>query len=265
MGLIIAEGDLGGHARSGLFERTFPMKFVIGLVAGASALCLASSALAAPPAPIAPGDEAAWGFYFKSDHRAVVVPANTAFIKSAPSSKALAGGICVSRDNNTEFFIYMSYANFEDLFTSQGKLPSADILALQHLQYRAQFKPLFLPLMPIGNTDSKTVHQFFRFSVPFKNTEAFVQAAAKANAMVATEIKGAAVAVFQPAAGGGTNEVNVLHVRIIYPDNKSLGIGMDNYFKGGKAGATFNEMWSLSTGIASNSVEDCDQFSYAKK
>ena len=40
MGLIIAEGDLGGHARSGLFERTFPMKFVIGLVAGASALCL---------------------------------------------------------------------------------------------------------------------------------------------------------------------------------------------------------------------------------
>ena len=65
MGLIIAEGDLGGHARSGLFERTFPMKFVIGLVAGASALCLASSALAAPPAPIAPGDEAAWGFYLK--------------------------------------------------------------------------------------------------------------------------------------------------------------------------------------------------------
>ncbi len=265
MGLIIAEGDLGGHARSGPFERTFPMKFVIGLVAGASALCLASSAFAAPPAPIPPGYGAAWGAYFKSDHRAVAVAAMKEFIKSAPSSKTLAGGICVSRDNNTEFFVYTSYANFEDLFTAQGKLPSADIMALQHLQYRAQFKPLILPLMAVGNTDSKMVHQFFRFSVPFKNTEAFVQAASKANAMVATEIKGSAVAVFQPAAGGGTNEVNILHVRIVYPDNKSLGMGIDNYFKGGKAGATFNEMWSLSTGIASNSVEDCDQFSYAKK
>ncbi len=134
-------------------------------------------------------------------------------------------------------------------------------MALEHLEYRAQFKPL----MSVVNTNGKTVHEFFRFSVPLKNTEAFVQAASKLNVMLATEIKGAAVAVFQPAAGGGTNEVNVLHVRIVYPDDKSLGMSLDNAFKGGKAGAAFNEMWSLSTGIASSSVEDCEQFSYAKK
>ena len=103
MGLIIAEGDLGGHARSGPFERTFPMKFVIGLVAGASALCLASSAFAAPPAPIAPGDGAFTVLFFKSDHRAVAVAAVTAFMKSTPTSKALASGVCVSRTNANRF------------------------------------------------------------------------------------------------------------------------------------------------------------------
>ena len=264
-GLFTGEVALSDHACTGQFESNFPMKLAIGLLAGASALCLASSAFAAPPAPIAPGEGAAWGAYFKSDHRAVVVAAMKEFLKSAPSSKTLAGGICVSRDNNTEYLVYTSYANFADLFTAHGNLPSADIQALAHLQYRAQFKPLILALMPVGNTDSKTVHQFFRFSVPLKNTEAFVQAASKVNVTLATEIKGASVAVFQPAAGGGTNEVNVLHVRIVYPDDKSLGMSLDNAFKGGKAGAAFNEMWSLSTGIASSSVEDCEQFSYAKK
>ena len=56
----------------GHLKERFPMKFVIGLAAGASALCLASAAFAAPPPPIAPGDGAFSVFYFKSDHRAVV-------------------------------------------------------------------------------------------------------------------------------------------------------------------------------------------------
>ena len=54
MGLIIAEGDLGGHARSGSFERTFPYEIRdwscgrgFSPVPGVVCLCRAT----APPSP----------------------------------------------------------------------------------------------------------------------------------------------------------------------------------------------------------------------
>lgn len=234
------------------------MKIAIGLIAGASALCLAASAFAAAPTPITPGDGVFAVSWHKSKHRAAAVAAyKTAW--TAPS-KSLSHGICVSRDNNTDFMVFSAFANFEDNFTSERTALSADNLALREPQYSASYKPL----MPVGDTNGKTVHQFFRFSVPFKNTEAFIQAASRANSAVSTETKGAFLGVFMPAAGGGTNEANVLHVRIVYPDNKSLGMSIDNYFKGTKGAAGFNEMWALSTGIVSNSIEDCEQFPTAK-
>lgn len=235
------------------------MKLVIGLVAGASALCLASSAFAASPPPIAPGDGAFTVLFFKSDHRAVAVAAVTAFMKSTPTSKALASGVCVSRTNATDFLTYGTYANFEDLLTTLSVMPSAETLALWKLQYRAHFKPL----IPFTSPDGKTVEHFFRFSVTTKNTDAFVQAASKLSSQLATEIKGASLLVAMPV-GGGTNEANVLHVRLIFPDNKSLGMSIDNFFKGSNGATSFKEMWSLSTGMSST-IEDCEQFPIAKK
>ena len=259
MGLVIAEATLGDHARSGQFERNFPMKLVIGLVAGASALCLASSAFAAPPPPIAPGDGAFTVLFFKSDHRAVAVAAVTAFMKSTPTSKALASGVCVSRTNATDFLTYGTYANFEDLLTTRSVMPSAETLALWKLQYRAHFKPL----IPFTSPDGKTVEHFFRFSVPTNNTDAFAQAAAKLSAQLAADNKGASLLVAMPV-GGGEDEANVMHVRMIYPDNKSLGMALDNFFKGGKAGVPFREMRALATGMIGN-IEDCEQFPIAQK
>ena len=252
MGSLIAEAGLGGHARSGPSERQFPMKLVIGLAAGASALCLASAAFAAPAPPIAPGDGAATNYFFKSDNRTVAVAALTSFLRAA-SSTATVKGICVSRTNNTDFWAYRAYPNFEDLLTAPSPNPSADILALWKFQYRADFKPL----MAFKPVSGKTVEHSFRFSVPTKNTDAFVQAASKLSSQVATEIKGASLLVATPI-GGGENEANVLHVRMIFPDNKSLGMSIDNFFKGSNGATSFKEMWSLSTGM-SNTIEDCEQ------
>ncbi len=235
------------------------MKFVIGLVAGASALCLASSAFAAPPAPIPPGDGSFGGLFLKSDHRAVAVAAITAFTKSTPPSKALGAGICVDRTNATDFSVFGAYASFEDNYTSGRSVPSAEVLALWKMRYRANFKPL----IPFAIVEGKTVEHFFRFSVPTNNTDAFVQAASKLSAQLATDNKGASLMVAAPV-GGGEDESNVVHVRMIYPDNKSAGMALDNFFKGGKAGAAFKEMRALSTGMIGN-IEDCEKFSYAKK
>ena len=235
------------------------MKLAIGFIAGASALCLAASAFAAPTTPITPGDGAMSALFFKSDNRPVAVAALMTFMKSQPSSKALAQGVCVSRTNTTDFFAYGAYPNFEDLLATQVAMPSADVLALWKLQYRAAFKPLISG----PSADGKTVHQFFRFSVPMKNTEAFVQAASKFNSQLSTEIKGASLLVAMPI-GGGTDEAGVLHVRVVNPDNKSLGMTIDNFFKGTKGATAFNEMWALSTGM-SNTIEDCEQFPIAKK
>ena len=238
----------------GHLKEHFPMKFVIGLVAGASALCLASSTFAAPLPPIPPGDGAATNYFFKSDNRTVAVAALTSFMRSY-STTATARGICVSRTNATDFWSYAAYPNFEDLFTAQRINLSADILALWKLQYRAEFKPL----MAFKLVGGKTVEHSFRFSVPTKNTDAFVQAASKLSSQLATEIKGASLLVAMPI-GGGTNEANVLHVRLIFPDNKSLGMSIDHFFKGSNGATSFKEMWSLSTGMSST-IEDCEQIS----
>ena len=258
-GFFSAEANLSDHAHAGLFESNYPMKFVIGLVAGASALCLASSAFAAPPPPIPPGDGAVTNYFFKSDNRAVAVAALTSFMKSVSSTTATGRGICVSRTHATDFFVYAAFPNFEDLLTAQRDNPSADILALWKLQYRAEFKPLMAFKIPSG----KTVEHSFRFSVSTKNTDAFVQAASKLNSQLATEIKGASLIVAMPI-GGGTNEANVLHVRLIFPDNKSLGMSIDNFFKGSNGATSFKEMWSLSTGMSST-IEDCEQIPIAQK
>ena len=243
----------------GHLKEHFPMKFVIGLVAGASALCLASSAFAAPPPPIPPGDGAVTNYFFKSDNRAVAVAALTSFMKSVSSTTATGRGICVSRTHATDFFVYAAFPNFEDLLTAQRDNPSADILALWKLQYRAEFKPLMAFKIPSG----KTVEHSFRFSVPTNNTDAFAQAAAKLSAQLAADNKGASLLVAMPV-GGGEDEANVMHVRMIYPDNKSLGMALDNFFKGGKAGVPFREMRALATGMIGN-IEDCEQFPIAQK
>ena len=217
------------------------MKLVIGLVAGASALCLASSALAAPLPPIPTVEGSIAVNTVKSEHRAAFVAAFLAYARSTPPSKAVAYGVCTTRDNDTDLYTYFQFASFEDNFTSVRTPISADFIALREVKWRANYKPLVNPAS--SNIFGKTVHNFFVFSVPSKNIESFVRAALKSNSQILPNDPGNVPAfVSQNAAGGGTNAVNQLNVHFVNSDNKNLGIGIDNYFKGGKDAAFFDAL-----------------------
>ena len=186
-----------------------------------------------------------------------VVKANTSIPKATGASAA---GYCITRSGNDypgQMFIWSAFNDLSEAMASITKYnpfqASEEFAPLREVQYTAVFKPLKEFKLDPG------FERLWRIAVPAENLNAFVEAITEAESMLRSSGYDVNIGVFYPLAGG-VQETRTLHLRAVTRDGATAGKITEEYFAGAEWAATWAKAIALSSGIESDTAEECAQY-----